>query len=80
MYEANLCSLVRGFINSYHGWAVADQFEDSFNGDPLEEQNSNALAYIKACVESLLSSGLLSKAAQEELEDYRSDLTIFLSK
>lgn len=78
--NVQLVELVKGFINSHHGWAVADQFEDSFEGEPLEEQNSNALVYIKACVEGILSSGLLSEDAQEELQDYRDDLAIFLSK
>lgn len=80
MYEVNLCSLVRGFVNSYHGWAVADQFEDSFNGEPFEEQNSNALVYIKGVVQSLISSRVLSEDATEELQEYLVDLTVFLSK
>ena len=66
--SVQLIELVKGFINSHHGWAVADQFEHSFEGEPLEEQNSNALVYIKACVEGILSSGLLSEDAQEELQ------------
>ena len=33
--------LVKAFINSHHGWAVADQFQDTFNGEGFEEQNHN---------------------------------------
>ena len=80
MYEINLCNLVRSFINSYHGWAVADQFEDTFNGESFEQQNGNALRYIKACVEDIISSNILSEEAQEELIEYREGLVIYLSK
>lgn len=80
MYDINLCSLVRSFINSYHGWAVADQFEDTFTGEPFEIQNGNALRYIKDCVQSILNDRLLSDDAQEELSEYLVNLSDYLSK
>ena len=80
MHIIDLCGLVKGLITSAHGWAVADQFEDSFNGESFEEQNSNALVYIKGAVQGLISSRLLSEDATEELQEYLVDLTVFLSK
>jgi hypothetical protein len=80
MYDIDLCILVKSYINSYHGWAVADQFEDTFNGEPFEDQNANALSYIKDSIEGLISSGLLAEDAQEELIEYRESLVVYLSK
>ena len=80
MNVIDLCGLVKGLITSSHGWAVADQFEDSFNGEPFEEQNGNALAYIKSVIQGLISSRLLSEDATKELYEYLVDLKVFLSK
>ena len=74
-----LQALVKAVIGLKHGWAVADQFEDTFNGEALEKQNLNALRYIKTSVEELISSRLLNQEAQEELIEYREGLTVYLS-
>lgn len=80
MHVIDLCGLVKGLITSAHGWAVADQFEDTFNGESFEEQNGNALVYIRSFIQGLLKSDLLSDDAQEELQDYVDDLEDFLAK
>lgn len=80
MHVIDLCGLVKGLITSAHGWAVADQFENTFNGESFEEQNSNALVYIRSFIQGLLKSDLLSDDAQEELQDYVDDLEDFLAK
>lgn len=76
--------LVKAVINSHHGWAVADQFEDSYNypngGSPFEELNYNALIYIRDVVRSILHGGVLSKEAEEELGDYYDDLENYLAE
>ena len=70
--------LVKAIINSKHGWAVADQFEATFNDEAFEEQNYNALEYIRESVESILRSNLLSDDAQDELQTYRDDLEDYM--
>ena len=52
--------IVKAVVKSQHGWAVADQFENTFNDptpDTFAEQNENALDYVKQTVEELLDSG-----------------------
>ena len=75
--HVNSTELVKAFINSHHGWAVADQFEDTFEPSSyvdFSKQNYNALRYIYEAVDSLIKSGLLSKNAAEELQEYRDQL------
>jgi len=75
--------VVKAVINSHHGWAVADQFEDSYiypnGGSAFEDQNYNALLYIRDLVKSLLEGGVLSDDAKEELGDYYDDLENYLA-
>ena len=80
MHVIDLCGLVKSLITSSHGWAVADQFEDTFNGEPFEDQNANALSYIKDSIQGLISSGLLAEEAHWELIEYREGLVVYLSK
>ena len=65
--------IVKAVVNLQHGWAVADQFEDTFNNPtPLKfaEQNENALDYVKQTVEELLDSDLFSEDTEDELRGY----------
>ena len=80
MHVIDLCGLVKSLINSSQGWAVADQFEDTFNGEAFEEQNGNALRYIRSCVQGLIKSDLLNDDAREELQDYLDELEDYLVK
>jgi len=73
--------LVRAVIYDQHGWAVAGQFEDTFNGDEsFKDQNHNALVYIQETITELLESDLLSEDACDELQSYADDLGIYLAK
>ena len=75
----NLCDLVKAVINSRHGWAVADQFEDTFNGESFEEQNTNALNYIRQTIKDLLESELLEGESENDLQDYADELEDYLA-
>ena len=70
--------LVEAYIKSKHGWAVSGQFLSPFNGEAFEEQNFNALQYIREAVESVLKSKLLSDDAQDELQTYRDNLEDYM--
>lgn len=71
--------LVKAFINSHHGWAVADQFQNTFeDGDSFEDQNMNALNYIYRAVKDLINSGLLSEETVMELDSYENELSMYL--
>jgi len=73
--------IVKAYINSNHGWAVADQFEDTFLGQSFEKQNYNALKYIHGAVLELVDdSEVLSDSAIDELQSYLDDLEIYLAK
>lgn len=64
---------VKAIINTQHGWAVADQFEDTFeNPSPsnFNEKNQNALDLIKETIEDLFDSNLLSDGLVDELSYY----------
>ena len=81
MYQVELCAIVKSIINSQHGWAVADQFEDTFEGEePFEEQNGNALLYIRNSIRGLVESNTFSPQGQEELQEYLDDLEDYLAK
>jgi len=75
-----LQQLISGYINSQHGWAVAEQFDNTFsNAQDFEKQNRNALMYIYSCVNKLCCSDLLSDDAYDELHSYRDDLNDYLT-
>ena len=75
-----LVNLVSAVVNAQHGWAVRDQFEDTFQGgQSFEDQNSNALLYIRGTVRDILDSGLLSEDAFDELQSYVDDLSDYLT-
>jgi hypothetical protein len=76
----NTTQLVKAFINSHHGWAVADQFEATFDGEEFEKQNFNALTYIEQAVRDIFNSGILNVEANDELEDYLVELRNYLKK
>jgi len=70
--------LVKAVVNSEHGWAVADQFEATFNSESFEKQNYNALRYIKGVVEDILHSKILSEDAYDELYEYKENLEDYM--
>jgi len=75
-----LVNLVSAVINAQHGWAVRDQFEGTFQGgQSFEDQNSNALRYIRDTVRDILDANLLNEDAFDELQSYADDLSDYLT-
>jgi len=73
--------ILKAVINSEHGWAVAEQFEDTFNGESFEEQNMNALGYIKNCLKyDVINSGVFNDEAMEEINEYYDKLVKYLEE
>ena len=72
-------TLVQALINSEHGWAVAEQFEDTFNGESFENQNYNALMYIRETLDKVLNSDLLHEDVLDELQTYRDELEGYIT-
>lgn len=72
--------LVEGYIQKKHGWAVAEQFLDTYNGESFEEQNYNALTYIRESVRDVLSSDLLSETAHDLLQTYCDNLEQYMAE
>lgn len=66
------------FINSKHGWAVAEQFEAIFEDlsqENLAKQNYNALKYIRQSITDLANSKVLCEDSREELVEVAEELT-----
>jgi hypothetical protein len=72
--------LVYAVIDSGHGRMVADQFNDSYESGNFENQNVNALGYIKSTVKELLDSELLDKWEVDDLIAYFADLKEYLKQ
>lgn len=76
----NTTDITKAYINSKHGWAVAEQFQDTFEqNESFERQNSNALKYICETVKELIMSKILSDDATEELQSYYEDVFNYLN-
>jgi hypothetical protein len=75
-----LQQLISGYINSKHGWTVAEQFDLTFsNAQDFEKQNHNALKYIHEAINKILNSDVLNEDAYDELCSYRDDLSNYLT-
>lgn len=64
---------IKAIVTAQHGWAVADQFESTFdNPSPsnFSEKNQDALDLIKETIEDLFDSNLLSGELIDELSYY----------
>ena len=70
----NLEQVVSAVINSEHGWAVAEQFEstwDDRSADNVSEQNSNAMDYIMDTINDLIKyNEAFNEDAIDELQQY----------
>ena len=76
-----LDQILKSIINSEHGWAVAEQFEATFNGESFEEQNINALQYIKNCLKyDVMKSGVFNDEAMDEINEYYDKLVEYLEE
>ena len=73
-------TIVSAFINSKHGWAVSEQFEATFDGEAFEEQNYNALMYIRESVRDVLNSDILSENTHDELQEYADNLEDYIAE
>jgi hypothetical protein len=74
----NIQEVVETIIKSEHGWAVAEQFEvtwDNRSADSVEQQNSNAMDYIMSTVEDLINDNeVFNEDTIEELQQYLDDI------
>jgi len=79
---SSLETILEAIINGEHGWAVAHQFEATFNGDePFEEQNMNALGYIRDCLKyDVMRSGVFNDDAMRLIEEYYNKLVEYLEE
>ena len=76
---SSLETIIKAIINGEHGWAVAEQFEATFNGETFEEQNINALGYIKDCLKyDVMRSGVFNDDAMELIKVYYDELVEYL--
>jgi len=69
--------IAQAFINSQHGWAVAEQFEsiyDDLSEENLMKQNPNALRYIKDCLTELVRSKVFNEDSSDELVEIATEL------
>jgi hypothetical protein len=73
-----LQELVSSYIQTKRGWAVAGQFEATFDDEAFEEQNYNALIYIREDVTHLLRSGVFNQDSQNILQVYVEELHQYL--
>jgi len=77
----SLDQILKSIINGEHGWAVAEQFESTFNGESFEEQNINALNYIKNCLKyNVMKSGVFNDNVMEEIKEYYNKLVEYLEE
>jgi uncharacterized lipoprotein YajG len=70
--------LVSAYIESKHGTAVSEQFNDTFNDSgEFEKQNSNALKLIQSEVNDIVKSEVFDDVF--DLEYYSESLNEYLS-
>jgi len=72
-------TIISGVIESQHGWAVAEQFVDTWNGEDFEKQNINALTYIKYTVNDLINSDIFNEDIEAGLVGYLLGLEEYLA-
>lgn len=78
---SSLETIIKAIINGEHGWAVAEQFEATFNGETFEEQNINALGYIRDCLKyDVMRSGVFNDDAMRLIEVYYDELVEYLEE
>jgi len=74
----NTQDVISAIIRSEHGWAVAEQFEvtwDNRSVESIEQQNSNAMDYIMDTVNDLIKySEVFNDDTIDELQQYVNDI------
>lgn len=71
-------TLTESYIRQRHGWAVAEQFMDTFEGQSFDEQNSVALNHIGECVADIINADILNEPAKDELQTYLDSLKDYI--
>jgi hypothetical protein len=64
---------IKAIVTAQHGWAVADQFESTFdNPSPsnFNEKNQDSLDLIKETISDIISSNILNYEIEDELNYY----------
>jgi hypothetical protein len=78
---SSLGIIIKAIINGEHGWAVAEQFEVTFNGESFEEQNINALGYIRDCLKyEVMRSNVFNDDAMRLIKVYYDELVEYLEE
>ena len=62
--------LLHLIIRGNYGDAITEQFDDTWNGGDIEEQNSNAMEHIKQTMQNLLDGEFLSDSVNEDIKQY----------
>ena len=75
----NVKEIIEAVIESKHGWAVAEQFVDTWNGEDFEKQNTNALIYIEKTIKSLIGEDIFNEDTEAELVGYLLGLEEYLT-
>lgn len=80
----HIIDIANAVIYKNHGWAVAEQFDDTiynYSRKNLQNQNLNALSYILDELQDLCdkSDKTFTDDALEDLEDYMESLEEFLN-
>lgn len=75
----NVEEIIGAIIESQHGWAVRDQFIDTWHSGDFENQNLNALRYIKNTIDDLANSGIFSEEVEMDLVGYLIGLKEYLA-
>ncbi len=70
--------IVEAFIAKRHGWSVAEQFLDTFNGETFEKQNYNALLYIRDTTRDVINSNILNDDSEAALQRYADELEDYI--
>lgn len=66
----NLDELLEMVIQGKHGWAVSEQFNDTWNGESAEDKNGNAMEAIVETLQSLVENDLVSEYGKREIQNY----------
>jgi hypothetical protein len=73
--------VVSKVIYAQHGWAVAEQFDETSaerDTETFDAQNFNALRLIRDTVKELVKFGPFDEDSTEELEEYYNDLVQYM--
>jgi len=76
----DLTQIITAVLSKEYGWAVAEQFEAISESESCEEQNSNALDYIRTKLGDLRQSDCFNEEAIERIDEYYNLIDEYLNK